>query len=146
MKQYLVAALLSIDLLTAGCQEGIVVSESSDDEITQTPEEVISEIEATGEITDGQAEILGSLKRVSLNGLTPITDAQGESFGRTQLLSLSGLTTISDSQAKSLSNLKVLFLSNLNSISDSQAESLSRLKSLAVSNKIKEEINKYKNK
>ena len=88
MKQYLVAALLSIDLLTAGCQEGIVVSESSDDEITQTPEEVISEIEATGELPDApSAELIQAVVLLAdISGFTKLgeklTAEHGDERGR----------------------------------------------------------------
>ena len=103
------------------------------DEPKQTSVGLMQQINASGIITDAQAE---SLSKVSgdglyLDGLNSITDAQLEflSNTRTQTLSLNGLTSITDAQAEFLSkgNVRFLFLDGLTSITDAQLKSLRKV-------------------
>ncbi len=80
MNKYL---LMIAGLVVAGCSK-------------QTPDQIIAEVNATGKITDVQAESLtlstSPNTLLELNGLTSITDAQAENLSRLKGLSLNGLT------------------------------------------------------
>ena len=119
-------------------------------------EELIQQVNSSGEITDKQAETLGKAfvysielnkltsisnkqvkllskaDRIELNGLTSITKEQAEFFGSCSSLELNGLTSLNDSQAESLSKIKFLSLSGLTSITAKQAASLSKVLSLEI--------------
>jgi hypothetical protein len=94
----------------------------------QTSEEIIKQVNASGTITDKQAETLGKIKIFSLDGLTSITDEQAESLSKINgnVIYLDGLTSITDKQAQSFSKLEMLHLDGLTSITAAQAESLSK--------------------
>ena len=94
----------------------------------QTSEEIIKQVNASGTITDEQAETLGKIKIFSLDGLTSITDEQAESLSKINgnVIYLDGLTSITDKQAQSFSKLEMLHLDGLTSITAAQAESLSK--------------------
>jgi hypothetical protein len=92
----------------------------------QTSKEIINQVNASGTITDEQAETLGKIEMFSLDGLTSITDEQAESLSKLKLLHLDGLTSITDEQAESLSKIEWLHLNGLTSITDTMAESLSK--------------------
>ena len=105
-----------------------------------TPQEIIKQVNATGTISDWQAESLGKgqpYRRwkgipLRLNGLTSITDEQAERISKvSNQLYLNGLTSITNKQAESLSEAKVLSL-GLTSIRDEQADSLSRVEMLSL--------------
>ncbi|MAQ90436.1 MAG: hypothetical protein CMM03_11330, partial [Rhodopirellula sp.] len=104
------------------------------DEPKQTSVGLIQQINASGIITDAQAEFLSKVDGwLELNGLTSITDAQAEILSKMDDLSLNGLTSITDAQAEILSKVKSklsltkLSLSGLTSITDEQAKSLSKV-------------------
>jgi hypothetical protein len=61
--------LILIVLVLAGCG-------------TQTPEELIKQVNSSGTISDEQAESLSQLDDVNLYGLSSITDEQAESLSK----------------------------------------------------------------
>ena len=90
-----------------------------------TPREIYKKVDATGRITDEQAEFLSSnWQYIFLDGLTSITDKQAEILSKAEHLILNGLSSITDPQAEHLSKVKDLYLRGLTSISDRQAECL----------------------
>ena len=113
------------------------------------PEEIISQVNASGRISDEQVETLSKVEgKLCLDGLTSITDSQAEilskvgsrNFDANSLLAtsqvgvlyLNGLTAITDQQAESLSKVKILSLNGLTCITDQQAESLGKVESLLL--------------
>ena len=107
--------LMLIVLVLTGCGE-------------QTPEEIMKHVNATGMLTDKQAESLSKIENIDLSGLTSITDKQAESLSKVGNVGLDGLTSITDAQAEILS--KVIFdlsLNGLTSITDAQLKSLSKI-------------------
>ena len=129
MNKHLVALLVTVSLLVAGCD-------------LPTLDEIRAEVKATGTITDAQLKRLSELanrnteverkiKRLNLNGLTSITNAQAESLSKViaRELYLNGLTSITDAQAESLSkqNYGVLSLNGLTSITNAQAARLNKV-------------------
>ena len=94
----------SEDLIEFGLTDDEVLPESINEPIVKQPsiDEIIKEVNASGAITDDQAESLSKVEYLYLNGLTSITDEQAESLGKTGSLELKGLTSITDTQAKSL--------------------------------------------
>ena len=104
----------SISKLLAICFLAVLLSGCGSEEAEQTREEVIKQVNATGILTDKQAETLGNSKVLSLrlNGLTEITDEQAKSLSRAKKnLTLDGLTSITDKQAESLSKVEWLYIS-----------------------------------
>ena len=98
-------------------------------------------------ITDQQAESLGEVKYLRLNGLTSISDKQAESLSKVKFLMLNGLTSITDAQAEMLSKIEgTLYLNGLTTITDAQAETLSRIKGLHLSDSCFEQILSYQQK
>ena len=129
MNKHLVALLVTVSLLVAGCD-------------LPTLDEIRAEVKATGTITDAQLKRLSELanrnteverkiKYLNLNGLTSITNAQAESLSKViaRELYLNGLTSITDAQAESLSkqNYGVLSLNGLTSITNAQAARLNKV-------------------
>ena len=103
------------------------------DEPKQTSVGLIQQINASGIITDAQAEFLSKVDGwLELNGLTSITDLQAESLSKVSSLDLDGLTSITDLQAKSLSKVGDLSLDGLTSITDAQLKSLREVSILWV--------------
>ena len=123
-------------LVLAGCGEP-----SGED---QSLDEIIEQVNASGTITDEQAESLSKAWNHYLKGKSSLTDKQNKILeekrdlnaqwgllieeDRVEWLDLCGLTALSDEQAKSLSRLKGLALDGLTTITDDQAESLSKVK------------------
>ena len=104
------------------------------DEPKQTSVGLIQQINASGIITDAQAEFLSKVDGwLELNGLTSITDAQAESLSKVNYRFVLGLTSITDQQAEILSKMGALYLNGLTSITDAQAESLSKVDALYLS-------------
>lgn len=123
MNKQLVALLVTVSLLVAGC------------DLAPTLDEIRAEVKATGTITDAQLKRLSELanrktkvgkriKYLSLNGLTSITDAQAESLSKQNygVLSLNGLTSITNAQAARLNKVTWLYLDGLTTITDEQAD------------------------
>ena len=150
-----------ISKLLVICCAAVLVSGCGDGEPEQTREdiikrkELIKQVNASGKITDKQAEFLGSVKgmpsfngftlsALSLNGLTFITDAPMKKLDNIVMLSLDGLTSITDAQAESLGKVSGLFLNGLTSLTDQQAKSLSKVEFLRVSKDLQPLIDKYK--
>ena len=131
MKRFLVL----IVVVLVGCEEPKPLSTG----------EIIKQVNASGKITDAQAESLSKAQYLYLSGLTSINDAQAESLSRVNDLCLNGLTSITDQQAESLSKVSGLFLNGLNSITEEQAESLSKVSELYISEALQPLIDKYKN-
>ena len=102
-------AICCTAVLISGCEEPI-----------QTRAEIIKQIDATGTITDAQAEILSkALVPLELNELTSITDEQAEILSKAEVyIKLDGVTSITNEQAESLSKTGGLFLGGLKSISN----------------------------
>ena len=107
--------------------------------------EIIKQVNASGTITNAQAERLGKVRqRLELNSLTSITDQQAESLNSGEGLEenidqnnryhieLNGLTSISNQQAENLSKIGNLELNGLTSITDQQAVSLGKTGSLEL--------------
>ena len=63
-------------VLLAGCEE-------------PTPEDIMEQVNATGTITDQQAESLSKATYLDLNGLTSITDQQAASLSKVYDLEIS---------------------------------------------------------
>jgi len=125
-------AICCIAVLLAGCEE-------------PTPEEIMKHVNATGMLTDKQAESLSKIENIDLSGLTSITNEQAEDLGKVKdYLNISSLTSITDEQTESLSNISNLKLSGLTSITDEQAESLSKVERLYISDTCRPLIDKYK--
>ena len=128
MNKYLVALLMIGSLLVVWWNN------------KQTLDEIYAEVNATGTITNAQAEIAQaeglSMKGwghggwLEFHGLKFITDEQAEILSKVRVLELNGLTSITDAQAESLSKVEWLELDSLTSISDAQAESLSKVETL----------------
>ena len=121
------------------------------------------QVNASGKITDAQAEILSKITRfelreitdtsfqptksawLELNGLTSMTDGQAESLSKVLTLKLNGLTSITDAQAESLRKVRSgLVLNGLTTITDEQAESLAKVSSLFIPEEFEPLIEKYK--
>ena len=151
MNKYLVALLMIGSLLVVGCNK----KQSPPKElIHQTVGEIMEEVNATGTITDAQAEILstvewgtslGRVEHITLIDLITITDAQAEILSKVDQLYLGGLTSITDAQAESFSKVDTLYLGGLTSITDAQAESLSKVETLLVPEDLQPLIDKYRN-
>jgi len=90
-----------ISKLLATCCIAVLLSGCGSEEAEQTREEIIKQVNATGILTEKQAEILGNSKffGLFLNGLISITDQQAKSPSKIGNLYLNGLTTITDEQA-----------------------------------------------
>jgi hypothetical protein len=128
-------------LVLAGCGEP-----SGED---QSLDEIIEQVNASGTMTDEQAESLSKAWKHYLKGKSSITDKQNKILeekrdldaqwgllieeDRVEWLDLCGLTSITDKQAESLSKVgSPIDLCGLTALSDEQAKSLSRLKGLAL--------------
>ena len=128
-------------LVLAGCGEP-----SGED---QSRDEIIEQVNASGTMTDKQAESLSKAWNHYLKGKSSITDKQNKILeekrdlaarwgllieeDRVEWLDLCGLTSITDKQAESLSKVgSPIDLCGLTALSDEQAKSLSRLKGLAL--------------
>ena len=98
----------------------------------QQPKEILKEVNATGSMTDSQAEILSNEKYLNLRTLKVLSDRQAEHLSKVPNLSLPGITTLTDQQAESLSKVQSLSLDGLSSLTDQQAESLSKVQSLSL--------------
>ena len=95
------------------------VTESVNEPIVEQPSdyEIIKEVNASGTITNEQAESLSKVEILNLNGRTSITNEQAESlilkginltlYGVHEL-SLNGLTSITDAQAESMSKVRLI--------------------------------------
>ncbi len=150
MNQHLVALLMTVILLVAGCD-------------SRTLNEIRAGVKATGTITDAQLKRLSELanrntegeKKINyldLSGLTSLTNAQAARLNKVPCLHLDGLTTITDEQAESLckrrmgaDNVDFLWLNGLTTITDEQAESLSK-NFIYISPDLRPLIDKYRNK
>ncbi|MAQ88231.1 MAG: hypothetical protein CMM03_00060 [Rhodopirellula sp.] len=124
-------AICCIAVLLAGCEE-------------PTPEEIMKHVNATGMLTDKQAESLSKIENIDLSGLTSITNEQAEILSEVEILVFDGLTSITDEQAESFSSVWQLHLNGLPSITDEQAESLSKVRMLYISEALQPLIDKYK--
>ncbi len=128
-------------LVLAGCGEP-----SGED---QSLDEIIEQVNASGTITDEQAESLSKAWNHYLKGKSSITDKQNKILvekrdlnaqwgllieeDRVEWLDLCGLTSITDKQAESLSKVgSPIDLCGLTALSDEQAKILSRLNGLAL--------------
>ena len=130
--------LILIVLVLTGCGDNEVAASPA----TESPEaephaveqlstdEIMEQVNASGKITDAQAESLNKVSSLYLDGLTSMTDTQAERLSKVEYLRLNGLTSITDAQAECLSKVKFLELNRLTTITDAQAESLSRCSTL----------------
>ena len=128
MSKYLVALSMISSLLAVGCDDK---QGPPKEFIHQTVGEIMEEVNATGTITDAQAEILSTVE-------------WGTSLGRVEYITLNDLITITDAQAESLSKVDQLYLGGLTSITDAQAESLSKVETLLVPEDLQPLIDKYR--
>ena len=94
-------AICCIAVPLAGCEEPKPLSTG----------EIIKQVNASGKITDSQAESLSKVEGLGLDGLTSMTDTQAERLSKVENLGLNGLTSITDSQAESLSKVESLHIS-----------------------------------
>ena len=91
-----------LTLLAIGCgtrseKEKSKSEQSSPDTEKLSVGEIIKQVNASGTITNAQAERLGKVRRsLGLNSLTSITDQQAKSPSKIGYLYLNGLTTITD--------------------------------------------------
>ena len=60
----------------------------------QQPKEILKEVNATGSMTDSQAEILSNEKYLSLRTLKVLSDRQAEHLSKVPSLGLPGITTL----------------------------------------------------
>ena len=124
-------------LVLAGCGEP-----SGED---QSLDEIIEQVNASGTITDEQAESLSKVgSPIHLCGLTAISDEQAKILSRLNGLALNSLTSITDLQAESLSKVETLFLTGLIAINDEQAKSLAKVDFFEISEACQPLIDKYK--
>ena len=155
IKKINTTAFCIFTIFCLGCgSDEVTTSPAADPPATEqlSTGEIIMQVNASGKITDAQAEILSKITRfelreitdtsfqptksawLELNGLTSMTDGQAESLSKVLTLKLNGLTSITDAQAESLSRCWSLQLNGLTSITDAQAESLRKVRSGLVLN------------
>ena len=136
MGKYLIAVVIVLGMLVMGfALIGVTIHWTQ-----QTPEEIIKEVNASGSMTDRQADILSNEKTSpEYRGdtsfrlrLTSITDAQAESLSKVTFLELNGVTSLTNAQVKLLSQVGFLDFNGLTSITEEQAESLANVRNLGL--------------
>ena len=149
MKHDLIAALLSVRLLTSECGfvelDGLLADINKKGSMTNERAESLSgqrflDLNGLKSITDEQVESLMPCGWLELNSLESITDEQAAHFEKLDYLTLNGVKAITDAQAESLSKLQGVSLLGITSITEQQAKSLFNILSLEVSEPVQEEL------